>query len=137
MAGCGDAAGGAKHVHAIDINDDWLNHGRDLAKRAGVDGVTFSKTLDREKYDIVISLSAMEHFRDPGKELARMCSLTGEELLISWAEPWYSPYGTHLNGTTRLPGSTCGFRKERCSTSAICIPTGAMARSASRMFAAG
>ena len=94
---------GAKHVHAIDINDDWLSHGRDLAMRAGVDGVTFSKTLDREKYDIVISLSAMEHFRDPGKELTRMCSLTGEQLLISWAEPWYSPYGTHLNGTTRMP----------------------------------
>jgi SAM-dependent methyltransferase len=94
---------GAKHVHAIDINDDWLNHGRSLATRAGVDGVSFSKTLDREKYDIVISLSAMEHFRDPGKELARMCSLTGEQLLISFAEPWYSPYGTHLNGTTRLP----------------------------------
>ena len=94
---------GAKHVYAIDINDDWLSHGRDLAARAGADGVTFSKTLDREKYDIVISLSAMEHFREPGKELARMCSLTGEQLLISWAEPWYSPYGTHLNGTTRLP----------------------------------
>jgi hypothetical protein len=94
---------GAKYVHAIDINDDWLSHGRELAARAGADGVTFSKTLDREKYDIVISLSAMEHFREPGKELARMCSLTDEHLLISWAEPWYAPYGTHLNGSTRLP----------------------------------
>jgi hypothetical protein len=45
----------------------------------------------------------MEHFREPGTELARMCGLTGQELLISFAEPWYSPYGTHLNGTTKIP----------------------------------
>ena len=94
---------GARQVHGIDINDDWLSHGRDLAARAGVDGVTFAKTTGAEKYDIVISLGAMEHFGDPGKELARMCSFTGQELLISFAEPWYSPYGTHLGGTTKLP----------------------------------
>jgi SAM-dependent methyltransferase len=92
---------GARDVHGVDINDEWLSHGRDLA--AGVDGVTFDKTTGTEKYDIVLSLGAMEHFREPGKELARMCSLTREELLISFAEPWYSPYGTHLNGTTKLP----------------------------------
>jgi SAM-dependent methyltransferase len=92
---------GARDVHGVDINDEWLSHGRDLA--AGLDGVTFDKTTGTEKYDIVLSLGAMEHFREPGKELARMCSLTREELLISFAEPWYSPYGTHLNGTTKLP----------------------------------
>ena len=94
---------GARHVHGVDINDAWLSHGRDLAANAGADGVTFATTAGAEKYDIVLSLGAMEHFREPGKELARMCSYTGQELLISWAEPWYSPYGTHLNGTTRLP----------------------------------
>ena len=78
---------GARHVHGIDINDDWLSHGRDLAARAGVDGVTFAKTTGAGKYDIVISLGAMEHFGNPGKELARICSFTGQELLISFAEP--------------------------------------------------
>ena len=32
-----------------------------------------------------------------------MCSLARREVIISFAEPWYSPYGTHLNGTTRIP----------------------------------
>src|ERR1035438_4100128 len=94
---------GARHVHGVDINDDWLSHGRQLAASAGLDGVTFSKTADREKYDIVLSLGSMEHFGEPDKELARMCSLTGGELLIAFAEPWYSPCGTHLGGTTKLP----------------------------------
>ena len=94
---------GASSVHGIDINDEWLSHGRDLAARAGVDGVIFGKATSAEKYDIVLSLGAMEHFGDPCRELARMCSMTREELVISFAEPWYSPYGTHLNGTTKLP----------------------------------
>jgi hypothetical protein len=29
--------------------------------------------------------------------------MTREKLVLSWAEPWYSPYGTHLDGTTRIP----------------------------------
>ena len=45
----------------------------------------------------------MEHFRDPQKELHRMASLARKELIVSFAEPWFSPYGTHLNGTTHLP----------------------------------
>lgn len=94
---------GARRVHGVDINDEWLSHGCALAAKAGVDGVTFGNTADAERYDIVISLGAMEHFREPGKDLARMGSLAGEELMISFAEPWYSPYGTHLNGTTKLP----------------------------------
>ncbi len=97
------ARAGARHVHGLDINDEWISHGRDLAARTAVTGVTFGKTPDREKYDIVLSLGAMEHFGDPGYHLARMCSMTGQELLISWAEPWHSPYGTHLGGTTKLP----------------------------------
>src|SRR5260370_34369472 len=94
---------GARRVHGADINDQWLAHGRDVAARAGVDGGTFAQTADAEKYDVVISLCGMEHYRDPGKELARMCSFTGEELLITFAHILYSPNATHLNGTTRLP----------------------------------
>jgi SAM-dependent methyltransferase len=103
---------GASHVHGVDINDDWLSHGRDLAAASGVDGVTFAKTTAAEKYDIVLSLGAMEHFGEPGRELARMCSYTAQELLISFAEPWYSPYGTHLNGTTKLPWLNLWFSEK-------------------------
>jgi SAM-dependent methyltransferase len=94
---------GASRVHGVDINDEWLNHGRSLAAQAGADNVSFGHAPDAKKYDIVLSLGSMEHFRDPRAELARMCGLAGQELIISFAEPWYSPYGTHLNGTTRIP----------------------------------
>ena len=94
---------GARRVHGVDINESWLRHGRDLAAGAGLDGVTFATTVDADKHDIVISLCGMEHFGEPGNQLAHMCSYSGEELLIAFAELWYSPYGTHLNGTTKLP----------------------------------
>jgi 2-polyprenyl-3-methyl-5-hydroxy-6-metoxy-1,4-benzoquinol methylase len=94
---------GARSVFGLDINHEWLNHGRSLAKSAGVDAVSFGKNPDCGTYDVVISLNSIEHFRDPEREVARMCSMATEEVLISFAEPWYSPYGTHLGGTTRLP----------------------------------
>jgi SAM-dependent methyltransferase len=116
---------GARQVHGVDINDDWLSHGRGLAAAAGLDGVTFSKTPSAEKYDIVLTLGAMEHFGEPDKELARMGSLTGEELLISFAEPWYSPYGTHLNGTTKLPWLNLWFSERTLLNVRNLYPDGA------------
>ncbi len=103
---------GARRVMGVDINEEWLSSGRDLAARAGVDGVTFGQTPDAEQYDIVLSLGAMEHFREPGAELARMSALTRETLIISFAEPWFSPYGTHLNGTTKLPWLNLWFSEQ-------------------------
>jgi SAM-dependent methyltransferase len=94
---------GADRVHGVDINDEWLESGRALAASAGAARVTFGKEADSDRYDVVIGLGSMEHFRDPQKELARMAALAGQELIISFAEPWYSPYGTHMNGTTKLP----------------------------------
>ena len=94
---------GAAHVCALDINDDWLAHGRDLAQSAGVAEVNFTKEADAEKYDTVISLCSMEHFPNPEKEMQRMASFTRGELIITFSECWYSPHGTHLNGTTLLP----------------------------------
>jgi len=94
---------GARRVHGLDITPELLNHGRELARSAGVADVTFGKVPDGEKYDVVISLGSAEHFRDPEAEVARMCSMASEEVIISFAEPWYSPYGSHLNGTTKLP----------------------------------
>jgi hypothetical protein len=54
-------------------------------------------------YEVIVNLSAIEHFRDPAREMQQMLGMTRERLVISWAQPWYSPYGTHLDGTTRIP----------------------------------
>ena len=40
---------GARRVHGVDINEQWLAHGRDVASRAGADGVTFAQTPGAEK----------------------------------------------------------------------------------------
>jgi 2-polyprenyl-3-methyl-5-hydroxy-6-metoxy-1,4-benzoquinol methylase len=108
--GCGQgyqavalARSGAARVLGLDINDAWIASGRSLAASAGVTNVTFGKSPDAEMYEVVISLSAIEHFHDPAREMQKMLRMTQERLIISWAEPWYSPYGTHLEGTTRIP----------------------------------
>ena len=69
----------------------------------GPSGVTFTASLPTEKFDIVLSSSSMEHFADPERELATMAALTSQDLVIAWAEPWYSHSGSHMNFFTRLP----------------------------------
>jgi 2-polyprenyl-3-methyl-5-hydroxy-6-metoxy-1,4-benzoquinol methylase len=108
--GCGQgyqavalARSGAARVFGLDINDTWIDSGRSLAASAGVTNVTFGKSPDAETYDVIVNLSAIEHFRDPAREVQNMLKMTRERLVISWAQPWYSPYGTHLDGTTRIP----------------------------------
>jgi hypothetical protein len=43
--------------------------------------------------------------------LRLMASLVrpGGEILITWAEPWLSPNGSHVNSFTRLPGTDMPF----------------------------
>jgi 2-polyprenyl-3-methyl-5-hydroxy-6-metoxy-1,4-benzoquinol methylase len=94
---------GAASVDGVDINAEWVTAGRALAASAGVTDVTFDQTPRLPAYDVVISLGAMEHYHDPQKELLRMAALARQEIIISFADPWFSPYGTHLDGTTKLP----------------------------------
>ena len=74
-----------------------------MAASAGVTNVTFGKSSDAEMYEVVISLSAIRHFRDPAREMLKMLGMIRERLVISCAQPWYSPYCTHLDGTTQIP----------------------------------
>jgi 2-polyprenyl-3-methyl-5-hydroxy-6-metoxy-1,4-benzoquinol methylase len=97
------ARAGASHVYGLDINQDWLNAGRSLAETNGVRNIEFGTAPVSGGYDVVVSLNAMEHYTDPAAELTRMLSLTRSHVIVSFCELWYSPYGTHLNGTTRLP----------------------------------
>jgi SAM-dependent methyltransferase len=98
---------GASRVHGIDVVERWFAQARRLAADHGCDGaVTFDRELPAGfEPDIVLSLSAFEHFDDPVGELRRMASLArpGGEILIAWAEPWYSHSGSHFSGYTRLP----------------------------------
>lgn len=59
-----------------------------------------------ETFDIVYSCSSFEHFSDPAHILSLMgarARAKGGLVIISFAEPWYSPHGSHMDGFTRLP----------------------------------
>ena len=100
---------GARQVVGIDIDDRWLSHGRTLAQQESIQqGVHFCRQVPEEflgKFDLVISLSSFEHFRDPGSELTAMRAAVapGGRVVISFAEPWLSHNGSHMGFFTRLP----------------------------------
>jgi SAM-dependent methyltransferase len=61
---------------------------------------------DGELFDIVYSCSSFEHFADPAHILTLMCARAkpnGGLVIVSFAEPWFSPHGSHMDGFTRLP----------------------------------
>jgi SAM-dependent methyltransferase len=64
-------------------------------------------------FDVVYSCSSFEHFADPAAILARMREYTrpGGTVVISFAEPWYSPHGHHMDGITRAPWVNLLFRE--------------------------
>ena len=100
---------GARRVVGIDISEERLAHGRALAQREGCrDEVTFSRTVPEDLqggFDVVLSLSAFEHFADPAAELRAMqaAARPGGVVVVSFAEPWLSPHGSHMGHFTSLP----------------------------------
>jgi SAM-dependent methyltransferase len=105
---------GAASVFGLDINPQWLDHGRRLAEQSRADRVQFGSVVPPElvgTFDLVLSISAFEHFDNPAQELARMRSLVrpGGHVEITWAEPWFSPYGSHFADWARIPGTSVGI----------------------------
>jgi SAM-dependent methyltransferase len=104
---------GAKAVVGIDINPRWLERARALARENGCDDrVSFSEaegfvadTSNREKFDVVLCCSSFEHFADPAKELATMKLMIHPrgKILLTFAEPWLSPRGSHMDNFCRVP----------------------------------
>ncbi len=103
------ARGGAARVIGVDINPNWVNQARALAASHGVaDRVEFvlgSSALDDGCADVVLSSNSFEHFGDPDAMLREMARLVrpGGAVWITFAEPWYSPYGSHMSFFTRVP----------------------------------
>ena len=72
----------------------------------GLSNLTLTTELPpNEQFDIVFSCSSFEHFDDPAYILLLMRERTkpGGLLIISFAEPWYSPHGSHTDNFTHLP----------------------------------
>lgn len=100
---------GARRVVGIEIMADRIAHGRALADREGLgDRAEFHPALPAHlagEFDLVLSLSAFEHFADPAAELQAMRAALkpGGSVVVSFAEPWLSPHGSHMGHFTRLP----------------------------------
>jgi SAM-dependent methyltransferase len=101
------AKNGAAEVVGIDIQ--WHDRARRLADEHGCSGhVRFVDHLPPEElgtFDMVLSCSAMEHFADPAAVVAQMQAAVrpGGLVIISFAEPWFGPRGSHFDGFSRLP----------------------------------
>ncbi len=103
------AKSGAKYVVGLDINQKFLQRGRDLAAQHGLNGhVEFADKLDerrRGSFDLVISQNSMEHFVRPLEilEIMKAALNPAGKLLITFGPPWFAPYGSHMQFMTRVP----------------------------------
>ena len=101
------AKSGASEVVGVDIGS--LDRARRLAAENNCsDRVRFVDRLEPHElgtFDMVFSCSAMEHFAAPADMLALMKQAVkpGGAVIISFAEPWYGPRGSHFDAFSRLP----------------------------------
>jgi SAM-dependent methyltransferase len=99
----------AKQVLAVDIVAANVERTRKLAESHGLSGrIQACQTLPSEykgQCDVVVSCSSFEHFGDPAAILSQMREATrpGGAVILAWAEPWLSPYGSHMSHFTRVP----------------------------------
>lgn len=113
---------GAKSVVGLDINQNWLERARALAtQNQCADRVSFfaaehflGDSSNGEKFDVTLCCGSFEHFGDTGKELANMKSMTrpGGKILITFAEPWLSPHGSHMDNFCKVPYLNIIFSEE-------------------------
>lgn len=111
--GCGSGEGvlslarlGARRVIGLDIREDVLNRGRELARTEGVeDHCMFFNAMDAQvisslygTVEVIISLDAFEHYANPDEILKLMKEFLSQDgsIYVEFGPPWWHPYGCHL-----------------------------------------
>jgi len=89
---------GARMVVGIDIRDRMLDAATTAAKDAGVSERCVFARETHIQADVIVSVDAFEHFRNPAEILQVMSTLLkpGGTVWISFGPPWYHPRGGHL-----------------------------------------
>lgn len=102
---------GARRVTGLDLPRPALLERWQALEQHGLENVTFATEPPTQTFDVVISCSSFEHFSDPAVIVGEMRRLTKREglVIISFAEPWFSPRGSHCDHFTRLPWVNCLF----------------------------
>jgi SAM-dependent methyltransferase len=109
---------GAREVVGLEIEPKGRERARRKAAEYGFSGrITIKERLDEAEYgtfDLVISSSSFEHFADPEAELRAMRRAVAEHgsVIISFAEPWYSHSGSHMNFFCRVPWMNLWWSEE-------------------------
>lgn len=92
------------------LRDSW----RQLLQEVNRTNLIFTTKIPKgQLFDVVISCSSFEHFEDPAAilQLLRAHAKPGGKVIISFAEPWFSPHGSHMDGFTWLPWVNILFRE--------------------------
>ena len=97
---------GASFAFGVDIREIPLGYARRLAEEKKCVGqCLFLNRTDSAslialygQVDVMLTLDAFEHYRNPELELEEMGKLlrSGGSLFISFGPPWWHPYGCHL-----------------------------------------
>lgn len=99
------ARAGARSVTGVDLPRSFLQTRWDELRKLGLNNINFRTGEIADQFDVVISCSSFEHFSDPAMILGLMRDRVrpGGQVLITFAEPWFSPRGSHSDGWTQLP----------------------------------
>jgi SAM-dependent methyltransferase len=108
------ASAGARRVVGVDIIQRNLDYAEDKIKRdfpSIASKVSFVCTegnlqeLGSQKFDVVVSHDAFEHYSDPERMATKLVGLLNDSglLIITFGPPWKSPYGGHIDFMTKMP----------------------------------
>jgi SAM-dependent methyltransferase len=66
------------------------------------------------KADVIVSQNSFEHFLDAGEILAelRAALAPGGKLFVTFAPPWYAPWGAHMGIFCRAPHAVARILRE-------------------------
>ena len=112
--GCGEAYqavafahAGASRVIGIEINDRLLEAGRKRVAKLGLNNtISLERSLSEDvKADVIVSQNSFEHFLNAEEILDRLRQALAPngKLFITFAPPWYAPWGAHMAFFCRLP----------------------------------
>ena len=103
---------GARHVTSVDIVEDNIAHAKALAEKYGVAsklslqlGDVDDIDLPDNYFDTIITSDSFEHFSNP-EGILNVCYLALKaqgRFLITFGNPWFHPYGSHMQYLTKLP----------------------------------
>lgn len=105
------ARSGARSVTGLDLPRPALLERWQAIRKLELTNVKLLSDAPEGQFDVVVSCSSFEHFSEPAAivEQLRHHTRPGGLVIISFAEPWLSPRGSHCDHFTRLPWVNCLF----------------------------